>query len=293
MDKILTVFTPTYNRAYLLPRLYESLCRQTSQDFLWMLIDDGSTDNTKQLIEQWQTENKIEIQYFYKENGGMHTGHNLAYTKIETELNVCIDSDDYMPDNAVELILKFWKNNKKENFAGILGLDIYHNGEIVSNKFFPNGVKAGKYYQLKGKFGFIGDIKFVYRTEVIKKYPAYPIFENEKFTPLGYKYLLIDQDYDMLFLNQPLCVVEYMNDGSTKNIIKQYFRNPHGFIHERNIRMKYAYTLKERFTNAIHYVSSCIIVNEKNIIGKSSNKLLTLIALPFGIILNKYLKTKL
>jgi hypothetical protein len=136
-----------------------------------------------------------------------------------------------------------------------------------------------------------GDIKFVYRTDVVKKYPEYPVFENERFTPLGYKYLLIDQDYDMLFFNEPLCVVEYMADGSSKNIIKQYFKNPNGFIHERKIRMKYAYTLKERFSNAMHYVSSCLTVKKKGIIKESTNKSLTVLAFPFGLLLNKYLKS--
>ena len=103
--KTLTVFTPTYNRAYLLPKLYRSLCDQTNKDFIWLIIDDGSIDNTEEIISQWIFEDKIDIKYHYKDNGGMHTGHNLAYKVIETELNVCIDSDDFMPDNAVELIL--------------------------------------------------------------------------------------------------------------------------------------------------------------------------------------------
>ena len=96
----LTVFTPTYNRAYILQRCYESLVRQTSKDFIWLIIDDGSTDNTKSLVDQWIKEkNEFEIKYVYKENGGMHTGHNKAYELIDTELKVCIDSDDFMPDN--------------------------------------------------------------------------------------------------------------------------------------------------------------------------------------------------
>lgn len=291
--KTITVFTPTYNRAYLLPQLYESLCRQTSSDFLWMVIDDGSTDDTKALVEQWKAEGLITIAYYYKENGGMHTGHNLAYQEITTELNVCIDSDDYMPDNAIALILDFWEKNGDDRYAGILGLDVYKDGRLVSNRKFPDNVKAGKYFQLKGKYGLVGDIKFVYRTEVIKKYPEYPVFQGEKFTPLGYKYLLIDQNYDMLFLNEPLCVVEYMEDGSTRNIIKQYFRNPNGFLHERKVRMEKAFTFKERFTNAMHYVATCIILKKTSVLRESTNKLMTIAALPFGVGLYFYLKRKI
>lgn len=100
--KTLTVFTPTYNRAHTLGRTYESLLRQTDQDFEWLVIDDGSTDNTRRLVQGWIAEDKIPIRYIHKENGGLYTGYNTAYANIETELCVCIDSDDYMPDDAVE-----------------------------------------------------------------------------------------------------------------------------------------------------------------------------------------------
>ena len=100
----LTVFTPTYNRAHTLPRLYNSLCNQTCRDFEWLVIDDGSTDDSKDLVLRWKKEAVIPIQYIYKENGGLYTGYNTAYLNIETELNVCIDSDDAMPKDAVEKI---------------------------------------------------------------------------------------------------------------------------------------------------------------------------------------------
>ena len=92
----LTVFTPSYNRAYTLNKCYESLKRQTSQDFIWLIIDDGSSDNTKELVDKWIKEDKINIKYIYQKNQGMHGAHNTAYENIDTELNVCIDSDDYI-----------------------------------------------------------------------------------------------------------------------------------------------------------------------------------------------------
>ncbi len=285
----ITVFTTTYNRAYVLPQLYVSLCNQTNRNFDWLIIDDGSIDNSKELIDGWIKEGKIQIRYIYKENGGMHTGHNLAYKNISTELNICIDSDDYMPENAIELILNFWSENKNQKYAGILGLDIYKDGSLVSNKSFPANVKSGKYYSLKGKYGLSGDIKFVYRTDVIKNYPEYPVFPNERFTPLGYKYLLIDQDYDMLFFNKALCVVEYMPDGSTMNIFKQYVNNPRGFLHERKIRMVKAYSFKERMTNTIHYIATSLLIKSKRIVLDSPKKFLTIILYPFGLMLYMHL----
>lgn len=109
----LTIFTPAYNRAYTITRTYESLLKQQCKDFIWMIIDDGSTDNTKELVEKWKNkENGFEICYIYKENGGMHTAHNVAYENIDTELNVCIDSDDCLAENAVQKILEKWKKLK-------------------------------------------------------------------------------------------------------------------------------------------------------------------------------------
>ena len=102
----LTIFTPAYNRAHTIMRTYESLIRQKCKDFIWLVVDDGSVDNTAELIKEWQSiENGFEIRYIYKENGGMHTAHNVAYQNIDTELNTCIDSDDRLADDAVEKIL--------------------------------------------------------------------------------------------------------------------------------------------------------------------------------------------
>ena len=130
--KTLTIFTPAYNRAYCLHQCYESLLRQTNRDFSWLIIDDGSSDNTKALVQTWIDENKISIQYHYQENQGMHGAHNTAYKLIATELNVCIDSDDFMPDKAVNNIINFWKNSKTDNtIAGFIGLDSYKNGNII------------------------------------------------------------------------------------------------------------------------------------------------------------------
>lgn len=214
--KRLTVFTPSYNRAGLLPRLYESLCRQTSKEFLWLIVDDGSTDETKELVEKWQNENRIEIQYVYKENGGMHTGHNTAYSMIKTELNVCIDSDDWMPDDAVENILKNWNSiPEKTKIAGIIGLDAEKNGKLIGTEIPPD-LKFGNLSDLYHKHRVKGDKKLVIRTDIVKKYPPYPEYPGEKLVPLDTLYLLIGRDYDFIYSNEIYCIVEYQPDGSLK-----------------------------------------------------------------------------
>lgn len=287
---ILTVFTTTYNRAYLLHQCYESLCRQTNKDFIWLIIDDGSTDNTKDIVNEWILNNNgFEIRYVYKQNGGMHTGHNKAYELIDTELNVCIDSDDFMTDNAVEIIIDFWEKNKSDKYAGIITLDILKNGKVVGDELpKQKSITVSGYYDNGGK----GDKKLIYRTEVVKKYPKYPEYDGEKLVPLSYKYLLIDQDYELLILNKPTCIVEYMDDGSTKNIYKQYYKNPKGFSFFRKVHMKYDKKLKSKFKTCVHYVAMNIILKNQHFIKESPKKFMTALSIPFGIILYLLIKMK-
>lgn len=289
--KTLTIFTPTYNRAFCLFNCYDSLLRQTSKDFKWLIIDDGSTDNTKSLVNNWISEEKIKIEYLFQENQGMHGGHNTAYDLIETELNVCIDSDDFMPDDAVEHIISFWKKNETNKYAGIVGLDSNIKGQIIGTKI-PEHIRQSTLYDLYNKYGVKGDKKIVYRTDIIKKYPKYPIFKNERFVPLGYLYQLIDQEYKLLTLNKVLCIVEYMEDGSSMNILKQYKKNPQGFAFSRRSRMSLAQNFKDQFKNAIHYVSSSVFNKNFNFINESPKKLTTLLAIPFGILLYLYIRYK-
>lgn len=288
--KTLTVFTTSYNRAYLLPQLYASLSRQTVKDFIWLIVDDGSTDTTKSLVAAWQKEGLLEIQYIYQENQGMHGGHNTAYQNITTPLNICIDSDDFMPDNAVAIILEHCKN-LDENFAGILGLDANQQGEIIGTAI-PEHLTAVKLNELYTVHQVRGDKKIVYKTAVVKKYPPYPLYETERFVPLDYLYLLIDQDYDLMPVNAVLCIVEYQEDGSSMNMFKQYRRHPNGFAFSRISRIKYGKTFKERFKNAIHLVSCAVFAKDFSWLLKSDKPLLVFSAIPFGIALNLYTRIK-
>lgn len=287
---ILTIFTPTFNRATTLHLCYDSLCRQTCRDFEWLVIDDGSTDKTRELVEQWQKEGKIPITYYYQENQGMHGAHNAAYRLIKTELNTCIDSDDYMPNDAVEKIVDFWKANGNSKVAGIIALDVDFNGQLIGTKF-PPGMKQTT---LSGFYchGGRGDKKLIYRTEIINAYPEYPLFEGEKYVSLGYKYELIDQDYELLTMNEPVCCVNYQPDGSTKNMYRQYIRNPQGFAFIRKQSMVLAPTARRRFVEAIHYVSSSIMLRNKHFIKESPRPWLVICAIPFGILLHRYIKFK-
>lgn len=244
--KPLTVFTPTYNRAHLLPRVYESLKRQTDQNFIWLVVDDGSSDETDALVKQWQAEGLVEIQYLYKKNEGMHSGHNATYANITTPFNTCIDSDDYMPDNAVEIINReSAKITNDEQFCGIIGLDAEQNGKIIGTKI-PENLDKVRLNELYLKYGVSGDKKMAYKTSYMQNVPEYPIYEGEKFVPLDYKCLLLDQKYWLKSVNEVLVIVEYQPNGSTRNMLKQYRRHPRGFAFSCICRIDYSITLKER-----------------------------------------------
>lgn len=288
MSASLTVFTPTYNRAYTLHLCYESLKRQTSKDFVWLIIDDGSTDGTKDLIDTWIEENIVPIRYHYQENQGMHGAHNAAYELIDTELNVCIDSDDYMSDDAVEKIVGYWKRYGSERYAGLVGLDATPEGTIIGTKM-PDHLKESKLSHLYGKHKVKGDKKLVYRTDLTKKTPPYPVFLGEKYCPLSYKYILIDQQCPLLVMNEILCYVEYLPDGSSMNIINQYKKNPNGFAYFRKVAIQYAPTFKERLRESMHYVSSSLMIRNKNFLFESPKFLTTILAAPFGILLYLYI----
>lgn len=288
---LLTIFTPAFNRAYTLPRTYESLLRQKCKEFIWLIVDDGSTDSTADIVQGWmQKDNGFEIEYIYKENGGMHTAHNTAYENIHTELNVCIDSDDCLAENAVSLILDKWEKIREKEYAGIIGLDADFNGNIIG-KGFPEGMNETTvigYYANGGK----GDKKLVYRTDIIRQYPEYPVFEGEKYVSLSYKYRLIDQSYKMAVLDEVLCNVEYQPDGSSGTMWKQYLSNPNGFAFWRKVCMTYPQSYKRLVVDCIHYCSSSYIAGNTKYITESPRKVLSVLCAPFGWMLTKYIKRK-
>tara|TARA_R110002049_G_scaffold293219_7_gene478120 strand:- start:7209 stop:8099 length:891 start_codon:yes stop_codon:yes gene_type:complete len=291
--KTITIFTPTYNRAFCLDQVYQSLVQQTNQDFIWLLIDDGSTDNTKELVESWVAEQKIAIRYHYQENLGMHGGHNAAYQLINTELNVCIDSDDYMPNDAIDRILNHYptiKNNPK--LAGLVGLDADKSGAIIGTKI-PDHLKESSLFDIYKKYGVTGDKKIVYKTAVVQQYPPYPIFKGERLVPLGTLYLMIDQEYKLKPINEVLCIVEYLEDGSSRNILRQYKKSPNGFRYSRILEMRYSKNLMYTFTRAMHLISSSIFNKKFNFFKNNPKKLITFLAIPFGICMHIYILLKI
>ena len=283
----LTVFTLSYNRAYCLHKCYESLLRQSCKDFEWLVVDDGSTDNTRELVDGWIRENKIPIRYIYKKNGGMHTGYNTAYDNIDTELAVSVDSDDYLTDDAVQIILTRWRDHKDDKYAGMVFLDITEDGKVIGTEMPP--LKSATVYDLYNRLGVKGDKKQVYRPELIRPFHS-PEFAGEKLFPTCYKYFQVDLTHEMLLFNEPVCVVEYMPDGYTKNIISLYKKNLKNYIFYRKFIMTYPNaTFLHRYRFAIHYVAECLLAKNFHFLRESPKKMLTFLAIPGGLLLYLYL----
>lgn len=322
---LLTVFTPTYNRLHTITRTYESLYRQTCREFKWLIIDDGSTDGTRKWVKSlgpkvilegqkfdWmgrtvegydenhfviQTQN-LQIEYIYKPNGGLYTGYNVAYQTIQTELCVCIDSDDFMPDDAVEKIVGTWNklsDIQKKKYCGIEGLDFDIRTNEPIGGYFPEDIKEAYLHEIGLKNIHHGDTKQVMRTALMKEVAPMIGFEGERnFNPI-YMLIKVGDEYPILITNDCYCIVEYQigADSMSQGIFRQYVNSPRSFAKMRlqEITLKHN-TLKDRFRSAVHYVSSCLIAKDKKWFANSPKKTLTLIATPIGILVYLYIKLK-
>ena len=295
MNEKLTVFTPTFNRREYLVKCYESLKKQTNKDFLWMIIDDGSTDNTAEDVARWQKyDNGFRIEYYYKENGGLHTGYNEAIKNADTELMVCIDSDDYMPNDAVKKIIDFWSANGSDKIAGIAGLDIFENGDNVGD-LLPDVKHVNLIDLLVNRYHIhTGDIKLVVRTDLYKSVAPMPTLNNEKNFNPHYMHLQISKKYDFLVLNEPLCVIEYQECGLTNNIFRQYLNSPNSFAETRRLYLSFDnIPLKFRIKTIIHYVSSCILSQQNPFYENGVlNNILITILVPAGWMLSRYIRKR-
>lgn len=278
----LTIFTPTYNRAYILPKLYESLKSQSNKNFIWLIVDDGSTDDTEDLVNNWIKEEQIKIQYFKQSNQGKSIAHNKGVSLTETELFTCVDSDDYLRNDAVELILKNWTAIKENNnVIGILALK----GKPDSSKFttIRNNIKYTTLSEGYRKHGLQGDSMLIYRSDIIKKY-EFPKFEGEKFVPEAYLYDLLDQEGKLFILREIIYYYEYLEDGYTKNMAKLIKKNPKGYLTFIEQRLKFDRNLMEKVKNTIKYTAICKVLKKKNYIRKSVYPMITFFTWPIGLI---------
>lgn len=291
----LTIFTPAYNRANLLGRCFESMKRQTNKNFIWMIIDDGSTDHTREIVENWLLQPlDFEVQYYYKENGGLHTAYNEAIAHIETELCVCIDSDDFMPDDAVEKILAFWEEKGSDKVAGIVGLDFDLDGNVIGDPL-PQQETVNLIDLLIGKYPIHnGDRTNVIRTELYKKYAPMKVFPGEKNFNPHYMHLQISREFDFLVLNENLRFVDYQPTGMSASMLWQYANSPNSFAEIRKLYLSFPNTpFMFRLKHSIHLVSSCILAGVPlQALKGTPQKTLILFVFPLGCLLSIYVRYK-
>jgi len=289
---MLTVFTPAFNRAHTIGRTYESLCRQTCKEFKWLVIDDGSKDNTKELVDEWkERDNGFDIRYVWKENGGLHTGYNKAIELMDTELCVCIDSDDYMPDDAVEKILTCWKEKGSNKVAGIIGLDFMMNGMPLGDAF-PK-IEQCHIYELENLYHHKEDVKMVARVDLLRNVYPQPVYYNEKNFNPSYMYYEIDFKYEWLVLNENLCIVDYQPDGMANGIFRQYLNSPNSFACIRIQKFKIPKApLGFYVKQYIHLASSAILAHNYSWLCKAPQPWLAYLFLPLGWLLSQYIKYK-
>lgn len=229
---MITVFTPTYNRGYIIPNLYKSLQRQTNNNFEWLVIDDGSTDNTAELFDKYIKEaNDFKITYQKVPNGGKHRAINKGVHLASGDLFFIVDSDDYLTDNAVEKILLLEASipeEKKDTFAGVCECRGYSATVIIGKTYSHDGYLDITMLE-RPKYGIYGDKAEVFYTDILRKYP-FPEFEGENFVTECVVWDRIAFDgYKLRFDNDIVYICDYLSDGLTAHYEDLYDKNPKSY----------------------------------------------------------------
>lgn len=220
MSNFITIFTPTYNRAHLLERLYKNLCEQEYQNFEWLIIDDGSTDNTREIIENYKREGKLNIQYFYKENGGKHTAINFGLEKAQSDIFFLLDSDDFLEKSATKVVAEKWDIIRNTpSLCGIVGLSKFLNKEVRTDAF-PEDDWVVSFTDIYFKYKILGDKPVAFKTSVMKQFP-FPENQGIHFVFEAVSWHEMAKKYNVLAVNDLLQYKEYTEDGITRNTYKK------------------------------------------------------------------------
>lgn len=248
----LTIFTPTYNRAYRLSALYESLRKQTCKDFEWLVIDDGSTDGTGKLFETWKEETTFSVRYLHQKNGGKHRAINKGVLEAKGELFFIVDSDDELSSNAVESILLHYNIVRdRPEIAGVCGMKVLANGMRVGGN-----VDFGQYecslFDFRYKYGIFGDLAEAYRKDILVQYP-FPDVEGENFCPETLVWHQIAARYKLLFFNENIYICEYLPDGLSFHSVKNRINSPKYAMLTYEIVWNSPISFKRRVRGAISF----------------------------------------
>lgn len=289
----ITVLTPTYNRANNLLICYNSLLNQTNNDFEWIIVDDGSTDNTMTTINKIKKENRIRIKYFYKTNGGKHTALNYGINHISTDLTLILDSDDYLVKDAIEQIVFYfdkYRNNSK--LCGYSFLKLSPDG-FTNGMEFPVDEEISSFIDMRINRKISGDKCEVFLTRCLKEFP-FPEFKGEKFIGESTVWIPMSTKYDMVHINKGIYVAEYLDGGLTKMGRKLRFSSPYGGMANSKVCMMKRCRLDYRIKAAILYNCYSFFAKKTitNIPFDSDHAFLTIFTMPIGYFLFIYWKRK-
>lgn len=291
MKEIITIITPTYNRLKEIKKLYKSLCEQNNKLFVWIVVDDGSVDNTKSFFDEITKTSDFKIKYFYKDNGGKHTALNYAFKHIKTKLFCIVDSDDYLIADAVQTIINNYNNYKNDDVYGFVYLKGYSVDKPITVEF-KNDVFVGDYIQDIINKQPHGDRFEVLYSELLKDH-EFPVFENEKFIGEGFFWNELSRYKKIVFINKVLYICDYLSGGLTKQGRKMRIMNSLGGMRHAEEYIKEDYSLKIRIKNMILLQTYCWFAKKQ---GKKplmiNNSFLSVICFIPGFILYLYWKAK-
>lgn len=282
-----TVLTPTFNRGGRLQSLWNSLQKQTVKDFEWLVVDDGSTDGTKDLITQLQEKSDFPIRYIYKSNGGKHTALNVGIQTICSELIFIVDSDDCVTDDAVESILKIHKKYRSQNnICGYAFLRAFPDGKVNGKKFDVDE-KIGSYIDVRVNGDDTGaDKAEVFKTHCLKEFP-FPEYPNEKFLGEDLVWVRMARKYEMVHINKAIYVGNYLEGGLTNNRRKHNIASPVGCMHRAEEFMESDLKTRYRIKGGLQYIVYGRFAGVKvvDLIRKSRHKVLATVCTPGGLFL--------
>lgn len=275
----ITIFTPAYNRAKTLVRLYNSLLNQPVDVFEWLIVDDGSTDETRSVVEGFIEHNKINIRYIYKTNGGKHTALNIGMQNAEREYFVCIDSDDYMAENAVQDMMDCIRAFHPD---GIIAYKSEEGKTGIIGDEFPKDMKSATLFSLINNYSCSGDRTLIHKTEILYDIHI-PEPSDVKFFPETYIYDRFDGKYESVLLRKSICICEYMENGYSANFRMLMINNSTAMKWFYAERLEMDCTFKQRFTFAFRYIGFSLLSKSKEGRYTGKYKWILLPAIPAGI----------
>lgn len=286
---MITIFTPAYNRAHTLPKLYDSLQKQTSKDLEWLIVDDGSSDNTAELITNYKSQvTSFPIRYYRQENSGKHTAINKGLELAQGELFFIVDSDDYLTPDAVETICQDWEMVWDKNLCGISYLRGYSDGSVIGNGYPDADHAIANFIDMRYNKGVGGDKAEVWVTKYMRKY-QYPVFEGEKFFGESWLWINLARERDMLWRNKIIYITEYLEGGLSLSGRKMRIKNPQGGACNSLNAMDSAFKMSQRVKMCWLYIAYSIFAKKSfSQIMSMPYKSMVLLNFPLGYLLYCY-----